>query len=161
MSAVVEVRLAGEDDVAVIAWLCAIWTGADPTNPELAEWIAAWLADEGERRTSWLAFSGELPVGMVGLVEYRRMPRPGRLDSRWGYVSGMFVLEEFRKCGVGAALLGALVGAAEERSYVRVVVAPSDEAIPLYRRAGFVLPGSEEGADALLVRPGGRRASES
>jgi GNAT superfamily N-acetyltransferase len=145
--------MAGDDDVAVIAWLCSAWTGGDPRDPELAEWMAAWLADEGQRRTTWLAFAGELPIGMVGLAEYRRMPRPGRRDSRWGYVSGMFVLEEFRGRGAGAALLAALITAADERSYARVVVSPSDEAISFYRRAGFVLPGSAPGAEALLVRP--------
>ena len=55
--------------------------------------MAGWLAAEGERRTTWLAVLDEAPVGMASLFEYRRMPRPGLPDSRWGYVSNMFVPE--------------------------------------------------------------------
>jgi hypothetical protein len=53
--------------------------------------MTAWLADEGERRTTWLAELDAAPVGMASMLECRRMPWPGRPDSRWGYVSNMFV----------------------------------------------------------------------
>jgi hypothetical protein len=57
------------------------------------------------------------------------------------------------------ALWIAIVTAADERSYARLVVSPSDEAVPLLRRAGFVMPGDASAGDSLLVRPGLRTPS--
>ena len=62
-----------------------------------------------------LARVGGQPVGMASVFEDRRMPRPGRPDSRWGYLSTMFVREEFRKSGIGSALLAAIITAVQLR----------------------------------------------
>jgi GNAT superfamily N-acetyltransferase len=148
------VRVAAVADIAAIASLRSLWlAGEDSGQTELARRIAAWLAEEGDRRTTWLALSGDQPLGMTSLFEYRRMPRPDRPDSRWGYVSNMFVRQEWRGRGIGAMLLGALTATADKRSYARLVVSPSAEGLALYRRAGFLAAG-EPGADVLFVRPG-------
>jgi GNAT superfamily N-acetyltransferase len=89
---------------------------------------------------------------MVSLFEYRRMPRPGRPDSRWGYLSNMFVRDEFRNHGLGSALLSAVIAVAEERGYARVLLSPSERAVGFYERAGFVVPDAAAGGDRLLVR---------
>jgi GNAT superfamily N-acetyltransferase len=117
--------------------------------------MAAWLSAEGERRTTWLAEIDAAPVGLASLFEYRRMPRPGQPDRRWGYVGNMFVREELRNRGVGTALLHAVVAAGDERSYVRLVLSPAERAVAFYRRAGFVVPDEAAGGDRLLVRPSG------
>jgi GNAT superfamily N-acetyltransferase len=141
------VRVAGPGDAAALAWL----RGGD--EPGFAPLMGAWLAAEGERRTTWLATVGDAPVGMVSMLEYRRMPRPDRLDSRWGYVGNLFVLDAYRDRGIGGALLAAVVGAADARGYVRLVLSPSERSVALYERAGFVVPDSSAGGDRLLVRP--------
>src|SRR5579859_371975 len=87
---------AGEKDVRALALLRALWTDMARADPEFERRMAEWLHGEGERRTTWLATLGGSAVGMASLWEYRRMPRPGRPDSRWGYLSNMFVREEFR-----------------------------------------------------------------
>ena len=115
--------------------------------------MAAWLEGEGDRRTVWLATVANAPVGMASVFEYRRMPRLGRPGSRWGYISNMFVREDFRNRGVGSALLAAIVEAAGERGYARLVLSPSERAVPFYRRAGFVVPSDAAENDRLLVRP--------
>ena len=89
---------------------------------------------------------------MATLYEFRRMPRPGRLDSRWGYLGNMFVREDCRNRGVGSALLNAVIKTAEQREYVRIVLSPTARSVPFYRRAGFVdADGAQD--ERLLMRP--------
>ncbi|MGC9220358.1 MAG: GNAT family N-acetyltransferase [Solirubrobacteraceae bacterium] len=89
---------------------------------------------------------------MASLFEYRRMPRPGRDDSRCGYLSNMFVRDEFRNRGVGSALLSPIVITADERAYTRIVLSPSERAVHFYQRAGFVVPDNPTAGDPLLLR---------
>ena len=147
------VRVAGPDDAPALAELRALWSDA-AADAAFERRMAEWLDSEGDRRTVWLACLDGEPVGMASLFEYRRMPRPGRADSRWGYVSNMFVREEHRARGIGAALLAAIVAAADEREYARLVLSPSERAVPFYRRAGFGAADAAGGGDRLLVRPG-------
>jgi GNAT superfamily N-acetyltransferase len=150
----VVVEVAGAGDIAAIASLRSLWSADAGADPDFERRMAAWLAVEGERRTTWLATLGDAQVGMASLFEYRRMPRPGRPDSRWGYVGNMFVREGFRDRGIGSALMTTVITAADERCYARLVLSPSARALPFYRRAGFVVPDDAAGDDRLLVRPG-------
>ena len=65
----------------------------------------------------------------------------------------MFVREEFRSRGIGSALLTAVIAAADQRSYARLVLSPSARALPFHRRAAFTVPDEAAGDDRLLVRP--------
>jgi GNAT superfamily N-acetyltransferase len=150
------VRVATPRDVAAIAELRALWSTGTAPAPRFARDVAEWLEEEGDRRTTWLAERDGAAVGLASLFEYRRMPKPGRPASRWGYVSNMFVREEARDQGIGAALLDAVIAAADERGYARLVLSPAERALPFYRRAGFVVPGYATGGDRLLVRPARR-----
>ncbi|MEA2357989.1 MAG: hypothetical protein QOI62_1249 [Solirubrobacteraceae bacterium] len=149
----VVVRVADAGDIGAIASLRSLWNASAAKDPDLEKRMAAWLAVEGDRRTTWLATLGDSPVGMASVFEYRRMPRPGRPDSRWGYVANMFVREDLRNRGIGSALLTTIITAADERSYARLVLSPSSRALALYRRAGFIVPDDTAGDDRLLVRP--------
>jgi GNAT superfamily N-acetyltransferase len=147
-----ELRIAGLDDVAAIADLRSLSTGVR-SDSGFEQRLSEWLVGEGERRTTWLAWVGARAVGMASVFEYRRMPRPGRWDSRWGYLSNMFVSEEFRNQGVGSTLLAAIIEAAEKRAYARLLLSPSEEAVRFYQRAGFIVPDDSAGGDRILVRP--------
>ena len=68
----------------------------------------------------------------------------------WGYLANAFVLAAYRDQGIGSLLLRALLGHADDHGYVRVVLRPSQRAIPFYERLGF---RPDEG---LLVRPAER-----
>jgi GNAT superfamily N-acetyltransferase len=149
-----EVRIAVRDDDVTVACLRSLGTGVDP-DAVFEKRLSDWLVSEGDRRTTWLAWAGDEAIGMASLFEYRRMPRPGRDDSRWGYLSNMFVRDEFRNQGIGSALLSAIVAAADERAYARIVLSPSERAVPFYARAGFVIPDDATAGDALLVRRAG------
>ena len=150
----VVVRVAGAGDVGAIASLRSLWGAEAGEDPDLETRMAAWLAIEGDRRTTWLAMLDDSPVGMASMFEYRRMPSPGRPDARWGYVGNMFVREDSRNRGIGSALLTAIVTAADERRYARLVLSPSERSLAFYGRAGFVVPDDAAGGDRLLVRPG-------
>jgi GNAT superfamily N-acetyltransferase len=148
--------VAGAGDAGAIAALRARWPAAEAAgdDPVFEARMAAWLDAESERRTTWLAELDGAPVGMASLLEYRRMPRPGRPDSRWGYLGNMFVREEHRNRGIGTALLEAVIATVDERGYARLVLSPSERSAAFYRRAGFVVPDETAGGDRLLVRPG-------
>ena len=87
---------------------------------------------------------------MATLREFRRMPRPGRMDSRWGYLGNMS-RADCRNRGSGAALLGPVIDAAQARGYARVVIAPTARSVRFYRRVGFVAADGEAG-ELLLLR---------
>ena len=156
------IRVAGGADLGALADLRALWTAGAGADPAFRRRMAAWLADDGARRTTWLATVSDRPAGMASLFEYRRMPKAGQADSRWGYIGNLFVRDDCRRRGLGSALLTAVIAAADERSYARLVVSPSAEALSLFRRHGFVGPGEATSAAAFLVRPdphaGGDRA---
>ncbi len=81
------------------------------------------------------------------------MPRPGRPDSRWGYVGNMFVREDFRNLGIGSELVMTMINFAADRGYARLVLSPSARAVPFFRRNGFIVPDERAGENRLLVRP--------
>ena len=134
------IREATEADAAALAALRALFLTGHEADGAFADEVATWLEEEGERRTTWLAERDGAALGMASLFEYRRMPKPGLPGSRWGYVSNMFVREEARDAGVGAALLDAVIAAADARGYARLVLSPAERAIPFYERAGFLSP---------------------
>jgi GNAT superfamily N-acetyltransferase len=148
----VDVRVAGAGDTGAIASLRSLWMPGAAEDRHFERRMAAWLAAEGDRRTTWLATLGATPVGMASMFEYRRMPYPGRPDARWGYVGNMFVREDVRNRGIGSALLATIISAADERRYVRLVLSPDAQAVPFYRRAGFVVADDGAGEERLLVR---------
>lgn len=97
-----------------------------------------WLERERHQRLTWLALDGDEPVGMVNLLVFTRMPRPGQpAPSRWGYLSNCYVRPEHRNNGLGGRLLDVLTSYADEQGFVRVVLSPSERSVPFYERGGF------------------------
>jgi GNAT superfamily N-acetyltransferase len=139
------IRRARDADAVALAALRSEWTrerggaGDDPG-------FATWFEQERGRRVTWLAETDGRVVGMVNLAVFERMPQPGRLPSRWGYLANAFVLAGYRNQGIGGRLLNALLSYADEHDCARVVLNPSQRSIPLYQRVGF------QPASALLVR---------
>lgn len=150
------VRLAGDDDLATLMALRAVWSTEQygvVDDPAYEEAFTAWYARERDQRVTWLVELDAVPVGMLNLLVFTRMPRPGRVVSRWGYVANLFVLAAHRGRGLGSALVRAATDHADEHGFARLVLSPSPRSVPMYERAGFQ-PGTD-----LLVRPGVRERS--
>jgi GNAT superfamily N-acetyltransferase len=145
------VRRATAADAGALAALRRSWVeeeaGRIDDGEAFEQEFAQWYAAEAGRRLTWVAAFGAETVGMLNLVEFHRMPRPGRLHSAWGYISNVFVLAAHRDGGIGRELLDAAISAARERGYARLVLSPSERARPLYRRVGF------GAAEELMLMP--------
>ena len=138
------VRIAIPADGRALATLRRRWTAEDHGEAEDEGFEARfldWYERESARRVSWLAEVCGEPVGMMNLVIFERMPRPGLDSGTWGYLANAFVLEPFRNQGIGRVLLDALLAHADAHDYIRVVLRPSERAIPFYLRAGFTPDG--------------------
>jgi GNAT superfamily N-acetyltransferase len=132
----VAVRQATDADVAALIELRAAWS-AQPVDPDFATAFEQWWRRERDQRVTWLAEVGGRAVGMLNMLVFTRMPKPGRTRSQWGYVANVFVLEEHRDGGVGRRLVDAATAYADEHDFVRIVLSPSERSVPFYSRAGF------------------------
>lgn len=134
------IRIAAAADGPVVAALRRAWTAEQhgPVDDEDFEArFLGWYEREFARRVSWLAEVDGAAVGMMNLAVFDRMPQPGRDPGTWGYLANAFVLAAYRDRGIGSLLLRALLTHADEHGYVRVVLRPSQRAIPFYERLGF------------------------
>lgn len=128
-------------DVAVLRELRRAWTeedaghAIDDTTYEAR--FDDWLAAEAGRRRTYVAEDDESPIGMVSLVMMRRMPRPGRPPSDWGYVHQFFVVAERRGAGVGGVLMGAVIAEARTGGLTQLVLNPTGRSVTFYARHGF------------------------
>jgi GNAT superfamily N-acetyltransferase len=131
------IRAAEARDVESLARLRTLWRG-EPLTSEFVGQFRAWWDREQPSRWWWIAEDGsDVAVGMVNLKLFDRMPTPLSAPSRWGYLANLYVDPAYRGQGIGDALVAALVARAVDENLVRIVLAPSEQALPLYRRHGF------------------------
>jgi GNAT superfamily N-acetyltransferase len=142
----VEVRVAGDDDVAPLAALRRRWNEerreGPIDDPDFEPSFRAWWEAERATRTFFLAELDGRPVGMANVKHYARMPAAGMVSAGvWGYVGNVFVLAEHRGAGIGQILMGRIVQWAGEHGLEHLRLAPSARSVPFYARLGFV-PGA-------------------
>jgi ribosomal protein S18 acetylase RimI-like enzyme len=101
---------------------------------------AAWLR-RAMRSGRWVvavAVSEERSLcGCMYLQFVDKVPIPGEIQRAWGYVTNAYVSIEQRGHGIGRELLNLLIDVAQARNLEFLIVWPSQEAVPLYERAGF------------------------
>ena len=137
---VAKVRRASAEDVPALAELRRAWTAelnGEVVDPNFEARFAEWFTAEAGRRVAWVASVDDVPVGMLNLAVFTRMPRPGVPPSRWGYIANVFVLEAHRDGGVGRLLVDEATAYAHDEGLVRLVLSPSPRSVPFYERAGF------------------------
>ena len=145
------VRRATADDAEELARIRWQWSneGRTPTATReafLAEMVAmvhAYL--EGGHWTIWVAVDGttERLAGTAFLQRIDKVPRPYPRPSSWGYVSNVYVVPELRDRGIGRRIMDALIRESRHEGMDRLLLSPSDRAVPFYRRLGFGSPRRE------------------
>lgn len=138
----VSVRIAGDDDLPVLAALRRAWTeedaGAAIDDDQFDAAFAAWCDAERSTRTFFLVELDGVPVGMANVKRYDRMPVAGRSSGGWwGYVGNVFVLEDHRNGGIGRALMDALIDWSWAAGMAHLRLAPSPLSTTFYQRLGF------------------------
>jgi GNAT superfamily N-acetyltransferase len=136
------VREATSDDATALAALKVLWAGrAESATPDerrsLALDLASWMTGQGDSLIARVAERGDGLVGMAWLVVFDRVPDLDDRTRTTGDIQSVFVLPEYRRQGVGRALVDSLLEAANERRIPRVTVNANAAAAPLYEKAGF------------------------
>jgi GNAT superfamily N-acetyltransferase len=148
-------RVAGPDDRATVAQLRRAWAeeqaGQVIDDPDFDAAFAGWAEREESQRVTWLVSLDGVDLGMLNMLVFERMPRPGDAvtgrPTKWGYIANVYVDEAHRDGGLGRLLLDAASSYAEEHRFARLVLSPSEQSVSFYARAGFVP------ATSLLVKP--------
>jgi len=136
------IRRAGAQDAPDLARLRWLWRTTERgeygiSEPEFETAFADWWSGHQSGHTAFIAERAGHPVGMAWLAIFDRVPQPRRLDRRAGNVQSVFVLEEHRNRGIGAALVEAVIAEAHARGLGYLIVHPSERAYSLYERLGF------------------------
>ena len=135
----VMIREARTDDFRGLASLRAIWaTEQDPATPDDPHFEDAYLNwMEANPRKFFVAEQGNQLIGMLNLLVFQRMPKPGKEASCWVYLGNVYVLPAFRNGGVGGRLVEASIEFSERICAARMLLSPSSESHSFYRRLGF------------------------
>ncbi|HEV2125623.1 MAG TPA: GNAT family N-acetyltransferase, partial [Chloroflexota bacterium] len=136
--------LADTEDLAYMRWSFDLEDANDTTVLQevagfaeaFAEFLQSALASG--RWTVWVAeMNGRLLAHMyVQFVD--KVPRPGRLAARWGYVTNVYVEPTSRNRGIGSRLLRQVIDWARNERLQMLILWPSDRSLTFYERAGCV-----------------------
>ena len=85
----------------------------------------------------WIAKHEEQIVSQMFIHTIYPVPRPCRLQDRWGYLTNVYTRPLYRRQGIGSRLLIEAVCWAREQGFELLIVSPGEEASSFYRRAGF------------------------
>ncbi|MET3922682.1 GNAT family N-acetyltransferase [Arthrobacter sp. UYEF20] len=135
-------------DAPGLARLRATWAAeqepACKEDPDFEDNYREWM-DANPRKFFVAEREGEL-IGMLNLMIFERMPKPGKESSRWVYLGNAYVLPEFRNTGIGGRLVQASIQFSQSIKAARMVLSPSAESRGFYARLGF------QAAEELNIR---------
>ena len=102
--------------------------------------------------TIWLAEAEGRVVSHAFVQLVDKVPRPGRHIDRYGYLTNVYTRPAYRNRGIGGELLEWVKWWALGADLELLLAWPSEEARPIYERAGF---SAEDEAMTLILRPDG------
>ena len=77
-------------------------------------------------------------IGTGIIFYYLSVPSAFNITGKNAYITSMYVKEEFRRCGIGSAILKELIKKASQKEYEIIMLNASDMGKPLYSKMGFV-----------------------
>jgi GNAT superfamily N-acetyltransferase len=93
---------------------------------------------------AWLAETGDAhAVGSVALLVFPRLPSPGSLARREGYLLSVFTASDARGRGIATALVAAAVAKARALGLGRIRLHATPKGRSVYTAAGFVSRADE------------------
>lgn len=137
-------RQAAPHDIARLAdlrWDMTI-EGGEPPGEEREAFVRACAAFYQRTlaaglQTHWVAEREGRVVATISLHEVEMLPRPGRIEDRFGCITNNYTEAQARGRGIGSGLLRHVVDHAWAADLELLIVWPSERAVPFYDRLGF------------------------
>lgn len=138
-------RLADEPDLETLALMRwefqteGLEPAADCDKWDFVEACALFL-QRGLQRRNWVYWVAEADgriVSHIFVQVIEKVPKPGQMNGRWGYVTNVYTRPDCRNRGIGTELMRRVKSWAEEIDLELLIVSPSAESISFYERAGF------------------------
>ena len=85
----------------------------------------------------WVVEHEERLVAHIFMQIIEKVPRPGREERRFGWITNVYTLPEYRNQGVGSRLMERVVEWAQAHNLELMIVWPTQRSVPYYKRAGF------------------------
>ena len=85
----------------------------------------------------WVADVGGRIVSHIFIIITNKVPKPGKTNPKWGRLSTVRTIPEYRNQGVGSALMEKVIAWSREQQLEELVVWPSEQSVSFYERAGF------------------------
>ncbi|QDY90882.1 GNAT family N-acetyltransferase [Arthrobacter sp. UKPF54-2] len=133
------IREERNEDRPALAAARAAWAGEQDAgldeDPDFEAVYSGWM-DANPRKFFVAEQDGEL-VGMLNLLVFERMPKPGKPSSCWVYLGNVYVVPARRNAGIGAQLVQRAIEFSQGIKAVRMVLSPSPASRSFYARLGF------------------------
>jgi GNAT superfamily N-acetyltransferase len=141
-----EIRPATSDDAAVLARLryefrASFGSVEEPEQeflPRCEHWIGEKLGPE-QAWSVWIAESAGIAAGTIWLQWIEKIPNPVAELEWHGYITNLYVREQFRGRELGSSLLKAALEACRKRGVDAVILWPTPRSRSLYARHGFAV----------------------
>ena len=88
-------------------------------------------------RAYWLAVENDKIISHIFVQQIPMVPRPYKIDDRWGYITNAYTLPERRGEGIGESLMKRVIAWAQAEDLELLIVWPSDRAVSFYHKLGF------------------------
>ena len=130
--------------LAEMRWNFRTELAADPlTREKFNEFMPVMLdfleeSYNSRRWMIWVAEQDGMIVSHVYVEIIRKVPRPNRLQARFGYLTNMYTIPEMRGKGIGAELLREAVDWARREELEMVILWPAQGRQGFYARGGFI-----------------------